>query len=84
MFRTASIADETLKLDEKTESILLDAFDVLIDNEKKISDAISKSKRGANEEGDEVEEAEGISSQGGKKSQGLVVTEVSTFCTSPR
>lgn len=72
---TDSIADENLKLDEKTEAILSDAFTILIDNEKKVANAISK-KKGNTEEEEEIEETE--SSQA-KKAHGhtvVTVTEV--------
>lgn len=53
---SASVADDVLKLDEKSENILADAFNVLVDNEKKISEAITKSKRGNTDDAEEIEE----------------------------
>lgn len=55
-FFAASVADEVLKLDEKMENILTDAFYVLIDNEKKISEAIIKTKKGNSDDVDDIEE----------------------------
>lgn len=65
-----------LQLDEKVESILSDAFNVLIDNEKKISEAITKTKRGASEDVDDVEEMCEINRGPKASSQGHGVVNV--------
>lgn len=51
-----SVSDDVLKLNEKTENILEDAFNLLIDNERKISEAITKSKKNNTDDGEEIEE----------------------------
>ena len=70
----ASVAEEKLAIDGKVENILTDAFFVLVDNEKKISEAISKNKKGNNEEVDDVEEMD--RDQQKKSGQTVNVTEV--------
>lgn len=69
-----SVADESLKLDEKTENILADAFNLLIDNEKKISEAISRSKKGSIEEAEEIEEVSEANREPKKLPSGQAVT----------
>lgn len=51
----------------------------MIDNEKKIANAISK-KRGSNEEEEEIEEPEPSQS---KKSHGHIVANITEVCPSP-
>ncbi len=74
-----SVADETVPVDEKMENIIDDAFKVLIDNEKKISEAITKSKKSSTDEIEDIEEMnEGAANREPKKSHGhpVVITEV--------
>lgn len=61
-----------LPLDEKTEDILTDAFKMLIDNEKKIANTISK-KRSNNEDEEEIEDSEASQA---KKAHGHVVANI--------
>lgn len=69
-----SVADESLKLDEKTENILADAFNLLVDNEKKISEAITRSKKGNNEEVEEIEEVNAANPEPKKAQSGQSIT----------
>lgn len=69
-----SVADESLKLDEKTENILSDAFNLLVDNEKKISEAITRSKKGNIEEAEEIEEVNEANREPKKSQSGQAIT----------
>lgn len=61
-----------MKLEEKTENIVTDAFRILIHNEKEIANAISK-KKSNNDDEEEVEDAD--TSQA-RKSHGHVVAKI--------